>query len=97
MEECHIQWTGKSLIAHAAFIMHFKTMKKRSVTLQGHPTSITLEDEFWVALKKIAEDRDQSVASLIDEIDEKRLETTSGGLSSALRVFILKDALSRTC
>lgn len=70
-------------------------MKKRSVTLQGHATSITLEDEFWDVLKQTAKDRDQSVASLIDEIDEQRLETTSGGLSSAIRVFVLKEVLSK--
>jgi predicted DNA-binding ribbon-helix-helix protein len=64
-------------------------MKKRSVTLRGHPTSITLEDEFWVILKQIAERRGQSIASLIDGIDEKRLEVETGGLSSAIRVFIL--------
>ncbi|PCH99470.1 MAG: aryl-sulfate sulfotransferase [Alphaproteobacteria bacterium] len=68
-------------------------MKKRSVTLQGHPTSITLEDEFWVVLKRIAKDRNQSIASLIDAIDEKRLETTHGGLSSAIRIFILNDVI----
>jgi predicted DNA-binding ribbon-helix-helix protein len=64
-------------------------MKKRSVTLRGHPTSIKLEDEFWVILKQIAERRGQSIASLIDGIDEKRLEVETGGLSSAIRVFIL--------
>ena len=69
-------------------------MKKRSVTLQGHPTSITLEDEFWSLLKQIAEIKNQSIASLIDQIDEQRLETTSGGLSSAIRVYVLKWALS---
>lgn len=69
-------------------------MKKRSVTLQGHPTSITLEDEFWTILKQIAETKNQSIASLIDEIDEKRLETTSGGLSSAIRIHVLKWALT---
>ena len=37
-------------------------MKKRSVTLKGHATSITLEDEFWVILKQIASDKNQSIA-----------------------------------
>lgn len=69
-------------------------MKKRSVTLQGHPTSITLEDEFWTILKQIAETKNQSIASLIDEIDERRLEKLSGGLSSAIRIYVLKWALS---
>jgi len=65
-------------------------MKKRSVTLQGHHTSITLEDEFWDALKSIAAIRKISIAALIDHIDEDRLQTTDGGLSSAIRVYILK-------
>ena len=70
-------------------------MKKRSVTLQGHATSITLEDEFWDQLIAIANGRGQSIASLIDEIDELRLTTTSGGLSSAIRVYVLNDVLKK--
>ena len=69
-------------------------MKKHSVTLRGHATSITLEDEFWVILKSIAKSQKQSIASLIDEIDDKRLETTEGGLSSALRVYVLNHVIS---
>ena len=69
------------------------TMKKRSVTLQGHATSITLEDEFWDQLVSIAAEKNQSIASLIDQIDEDRLKTTSGGLSSAIRVYILNQLL----
>ena len=69
-------------------------MKKRSVTLQGHATSITLEDEFWDQLVKIAKQKNQSIASLIDEIDEQRLQTADGGLSSAIRVYILNSLLS---
>ena len=68
-------------------------MKKRSVTLQGHPTSITLEDEFWTILKDIARQKDVSVAALINEIDETRLKTPTGGLSSAIRVYVLEWVL----
>lgn len=64
-------------------------MKKRSVTLKGHPTSITLEDEFWNILKNIAETRQMSIATLINEIDEDRLKIMTGGLSSAIRIYIL--------
>lgn len=64
-------------------------MKKRSVTLKGHPTSITLEDEFWRELKNIAARREISIATLVNEIDEDRLKTLSGGLSSAIRIYIL--------
>ena len=71
-------------------------MKKHSVTLRGHNTSITLEDEFWHILKKIARDKGQSVASLIDEIDEKRLKVSAGGLSSAIRIYILNWAIAQS-
>jgi len=70
-------------------------MKKHSVTLRGHATSITLEDEFWVILKQIAVEKNQSIASLIDDIDEKRLDSPTGGLSSALRVYVLNHVISQ--
>jgi predicted DNA-binding ribbon-helix-helix protein len=60
-------------------------MKKRSLTIKGHQTSISLEDEFWDELGVIAAQRKISVAALVAEIDVSR----SGGLSSAIRLFIL--------
>ena len=72
-------------------------MKKRSVTLKGHATSITLEDEFWTILKSITDQRNLSLALLINEIDEKRLESKpESGLSSAIRVYILNHVTSRS-
>ncbi|MBU6475837.1 MAG: ribbon-helix-helix domain-containing protein [Alphaproteobacteria bacterium] len=59
---------------------------KRSVTVAGHRTSITLESAFWDALKEIAAAQGKSVNALIAEIDGAQPEN----LSSALRVFILK-------
>lgn len=61
-------------------------MRKHSVKIAGHQTSITLEDEFWTALQSIAEVRGQTINDLVTEIDEGRGEHN---LSSALRVFIL--------
>lgn len=61
---------------------------KRSVTLSGHRTSVSLEDAFWVALKRAAARRGQPLSALIAEIDQKR----QGNLSSALRVFALEEA-----
>jgi predicted DNA-binding ribbon-helix-helix protein len=58
---------------------------KRSVTVAGHRTSITLEGAFWDSLKEIADKRGQSINVLIAEIDQQQPEN----LSSALRVFIL--------
>ncbi len=63
-------------------------MKKRSVKIQGHSTSISLEEEFWDALKAIAATRQQTLSNLLAEIDRKRGRQN---LSSALRVFVLKD------
>lgn len=58
---------------------------KRSVTVAGHRTSVTLEAAFWDSLKHIAEERKLSVNALIADIDQKQPEN----LSSALRVFVL--------
>ena len=66
--------------------------QKRSVTIAGHRTSVSLENEFWTALGEIARHRGISVSGLIAEIDEKR---GNRGLSSALRVHIL-DHFRRT-
>ena len=62
-------------------------MQKRSLTIHGHRTSISLEEPFWVALNDIAKARQQSVASLVQIIDKERV----GGLSSAIRMFILAE------
>jgi len=61
-------------------------MKKRSIKIAGHATSITLEDEFWTELKSIAARENKSLNHLITEIDKTR----KGNLSSAIRVYILK-------
>ena len=62
-------------------------MQKRSLTIHGHRTSISLEEPFWVALNDIAKARQQSVASLVQMIDQERV----GGLSSAIRMYILAE------
>lgn len=62
------------------------TVKKRSVVVSGHRTSISLERAFWEALREIAAQRDLTINQLVSEIDAAR----SGNLSSAIRVFILK-------
>lgn len=64
------------------------TLRKRSVVIAGHRTSLSLEQAFWDALKAIAAARGLAVARLIAEIDRAR----RGNLSSATRVFVL-DAL----
>ncbi len=59
---------------------------KHSLTLAGHRTSVSLEPEFWDALKQIAARRGQSLNQVIAAIDQER----TGNLSSAIRVFVLK-------
>ncbi len=60
---------------------------KRSLTLKGHRTSVSLEDEFWRAFRDIAEEKNQAINALAAEIDVERDPET--GLASAIRVFVL--------
>ena len=64
---------------------------KRSVLVAGHQTSVSLENCFWRRLKQIAQSRGISLNRLITEIDRTR----TGNLSSAIRVFVLDDALDK--
>ncbi|QJE72295.1 ribbon-helix-helix domain-containing protein [Aerophototrophica crusticola] len=62
-------------------------VKKRSLLIAGHPTSVTLEEEFWSALKDLAATRGTSVTALVEAIDQGR----EGNLSSAIRVWVLRQ------
>lgn len=59
---------------------------KRSITIAGHRTSVSIEDDFWSALGDIAATRGQSTAALIAAIDQAR---GSANLSSAIRSYVL--------
>jgi len=61
---------------------------KRSLTLRGHRTSVSLEDEFWVAFREIAREKQRAINDLAAEVDAGRDPET--GLASAIRVFILR-------
>jgi len=67
-------------------------MRKHSVSIAGHRTSVSLEDAFWDELRRIATSRGQTVSAIVEEIDRRR----SHNLSGSLRVFVLhamdKDA-----
>lgn len=65
------------------------TLKKRSVLLTGHATSIALEPEFWAVLEAMAAARGCSMAALIVSIDEGRGRRP---LASACRVAALEHA-----
>lgn len=60
---------------------------KRSITISGHRTSVSLEADFWQALTEIAAEMKRPLAQLVDEIDKR--DGRSQNLSSALRVFVL--------
>jgi predicted DNA-binding ribbon-helix-helix protein len=59
---------------------------KRSMKIDDHKTSVSLEDEFWTAPKQIAAEQNISVVKLVVKIDGERQHTN---LSSALRLFVL--------
>ena len=59
---------------------------KRSVVVNGHKTSITLEDAFWIELRLIAAERKIGLGKLITQVDAERRDNN---LSSALRLFVL--------
>lgn len=65
-------------------------MKKISISLSGHQTSISLEPEFIDELHKIARIRKCAIATIIGEIDTARGERN---LSSAIRVWILQNKI----
>lgn len=70
-----------------AFYMS-KRPRKRSLTLNGHRTSVSLEDEFWLSFREIAEARSVPINALAAEIDASR--GMEMGLASAIRLFILQ-------
>ncbi len=66
-------------------------IRKRSVLIAGHATSVSLEEAFWEALKKITEAKGLSLNALITEIDAARADDTPANLSSAIRVYVLRN------
>jgi predicted DNA-binding ribbon-helix-helix protein len=62
------------------------TVKKRSIVIDRHKTSISLEDSFWSSLRQIARERVTTVSELIRTLDASR---NGGNLSSNIRVFVL--------
>lgn len=63
-----------------------QTVKKRSVEIAGHRTSLSLEEAFWRALKRIAARDGVSINRLIERIDRER----RGNLSSTVRIYVLE-------
>lgn len=71
------------------------TLRKHSVKIAGHATSITLEDIFWQQLDRMAEEQSTTISQLLAEIDTTRLlDPTPTNLSSAIRVTVLQYLLA---
>ncbi len=62
------------------------SVKKRSIVIGSHKTSISLEDDFWACLRQIARERATTISNLIGMLDAAR---GVGNLSSHIRVFVL--------
>lgn len=62
--------------------------KKHSLTLKGHRTSVSLEDEFWDAFREIASQKGLPINVLAAQIDAER--GMDAGLASAIRLYILR-------
>ena len=58
---------------------------KRSIVLNGHKTSVSLENEFWEGLREIADGLKIKVSALVQRIDRER---TNRNLSSAIRIYV---------
>lgn len=70
---------------------------KRSIVLNGHKTSVSLENEFWEGLREIADGLKIKVSALVQRIDRER---TNRNLSSAIRIYVFthfrKPAVERS-
>jgi predicted DNA-binding ribbon-helix-helix protein len=72
----------------------FKSFRvKRSIVIGGRQTSISLEDQFWEALREIVQERQTTLQELVTSINAERRDAN---LSSAVRVFILAHFQNQT-
>lgn len=63
-------------------------VRKHSIVLRGHKTSVSLEGPFWTEIKRMAREHGASLSAFVAEIDDRR---GSGGLSTAIRIAVLQD------
>ena len=66
---------------------------KHSVTLHGHRTSVSLEDEFWAEFRSLAAEKGKPINALVAEIDAAR--GMDIGLASAIRLYVLQALKDR--
>jgi predicted DNA-binding ribbon-helix-helix protein len=62
---------------------------KRSVVIDGHKTSVSLEEPFWHAVKEIAAAERKTVSEIVKHIGQARSADRPGNLSSAIRLYVL--------
>ncbi|MGE4279643.1 MAG: ribbon-helix-helix domain-containing protein [Magnetospirillum sp.] len=66
-------------------------LRKHSIIISGHASSVSLEPEFWDELRLIADRLGLSINQLVSQIDSDR----TGNLSSSIRVYVFNDMRSR--
>lgn len=77
--------------------MLFRPPAKRSITIAGHQTSITLEPLFWELLKTASEDRSLPLNALVAKIDVARIASHDPpGLATAIRLWLVNDLLGKS-
>ena len=64
---------------------------KRSVTIAGHASSVSIEKPFWDAFKAIADEKGTSINKLVTKLDDARVGGESVNLSSAIRLYVLES------
>jgi predicted DNA-binding ribbon-helix-helix protein len=69
-------------------------LRRHGIRINGHDTSISIEDEFWAEIKRATIDDKKSIAQLVTEIDQARMAATPSddpplNLSSAIRLYVL--------
>ena len=70
-------------------------VSKRSVNIAGRLTSISLEDEFWRELRRLADRQDMPLGNFLADIDRNRRAAGIATLSSAIRVHVVKELMAR--
>jgi predicted DNA-binding ribbon-helix-helix protein len=65
-------------------------VQKRSVVIDGHKTSVSLEEAFWGDLKDIAHSQQATLSKLVSQIDQTRQQSEQSNLSSAIRLYVLE-------
>jgi predicted DNA-binding ribbon-helix-helix protein len=66
------------------------SIQKHSIIIDGHRTSVSLEEAFWSELKEIAHSQEATLSELVAKIDETRQTRQQTNLSSAIRLYVLE-------